>query len=293
MIEAQRPALPLTVIGGYLGVGKTTLINRVLARSTGQRLAVLVNDFGELNIDATLIAGAEGDTIALTNGCVCCAIGDDLGAALAQLQARRDRLDAVLLEASGVADPLRLGRMADTWPGFRLASVTVVADALRIRDLCRDQYVGAHVRAQIVTADQILVSKLDRSSPIEQRDVLEWLHAQTSASIVTDDRKVLAVDAHRRPPPPGLRATHPTFQTRTFRANGPVDRERLEHWAENLDRSIRAKGFAQLTATMEWYTVQLVAGSLQFDRLSATQQKPEVTQLVLIGPDAAFLEPPL
>ncbi|MEO8937593.1 MAG: GTP-binding protein, partial [Burkholderiaceae bacterium] len=72
----------MIVIGGFLGAGKTTLLNRLLRESQGQRLAVLVNDFGTLNIDAELVASNAGDTIALTNGCVCCSIGDDLTTAL-------------------------------------------------------------------------------------------------------------------------------------------------------------------------------------------------------------------
>ena len=76
-----RPPLPLTVIGGFLGAGKTTLLNRWLREAGGRRLAVLVNDFGAINLDAERIASSAGDVIALTNGCVCCQIGDDLGAA--------------------------------------------------------------------------------------------------------------------------------------------------------------------------------------------------------------------
>src|SRR5689334_11982857 len=82
-------SLPFTVIGGFLGAGKTTLVNALLAQPGGARLAVLVNDFGAVNIDASLIAAREGDTIALSNGCVCCAMGDDLGRGIAALLARR------------------------------------------------------------------------------------------------------------------------------------------------------------------------------------------------------------
>ena len=71
--------IPVTVIGGYLGAGKTTMINRLLAGSHGRRLAVLVNDFGAVDIDSKLIAAHDGDTIALANGCVCCSIADALG----------------------------------------------------------------------------------------------------------------------------------------------------------------------------------------------------------------------
>jgi len=97
--------LPLTVIGGFLGAGKTTLLNRWLRNAGGQRLAVLVNDFGALNIDAELIAANTGETIALSNGCVCCQIGDDLSGALIRVLESAERFDAVVIEASGVSDP--------------------------------------------------------------------------------------------------------------------------------------------------------------------------------------------
>lgn len=97
--------LPFTVIGGFLGAGKTTLLNHWLRHADGQRLAVLVNDFGALNIDAGLIKAHSGDTIALTNGCVCCQIGDDLSMALIGVLQQRERFDAVVVEASGVSDP--------------------------------------------------------------------------------------------------------------------------------------------------------------------------------------------
>ena len=87
MTLPARP-LPVTVIGGYLGSGKTTLINRLLAQKGDRRLAVLVNDFGSLNIDAALIDTVSEKTITLTNGCVCCIVGDDLGAALGELSSQ-------------------------------------------------------------------------------------------------------------------------------------------------------------------------------------------------------------
>ncbi|MDG1421802.1 MAG: GTP-binding protein, partial [Tateyamaria sp.] len=78
-------SFPLTVIGGYLGAGKTTLINRLLAENHGLRLLVLVNDFGAINIDASLIETAEDDMIALSNGCVCCTMGADLFLAIGDI----------------------------------------------------------------------------------------------------------------------------------------------------------------------------------------------------------------
>ncbi|MBU3751789.1 MAG: GTP-binding protein, partial [Mycobacterium sp.] len=101
----MRPPIPVTVIGGYLGSGKTTLLNQALRQSGGQRITVLVNDFGTINIDGDLIAADDGDTITLTNGCVCCMIGSDLMTALWSVRDREDPPDHVIIEASGIADP--------------------------------------------------------------------------------------------------------------------------------------------------------------------------------------------
>ena len=77
-------SIPLTVIGGYLGAGKTILLNNLLRKNNGLRIAVLVNDFGDINIDADLIESADGETIALTNGCTCCTLADGGGPSLDQ-----------------------------------------------------------------------------------------------------------------------------------------------------------------------------------------------------------------
>jgi G3E family GTPase len=97
-------AIPITIVSGFLGAGKTTLVNQLLA-SASERLAVMVNDFAALNIDAELIRTSEPDRIALTNGCVCCTLRDDLVAAALQLAALDPPPDRIVLETSGVADP--------------------------------------------------------------------------------------------------------------------------------------------------------------------------------------------
>ncbi|MCI4428172.1 MAG: GTP-binding protein, partial [Burkholderiales bacterium] len=121
--------IPFTVIGGFLGAGKTTLLNHWLSNAGGQRLAVLVNDFGALNIDAMLIEANHGDTVALSNGCVCCQIGDDLSLALMQVLDSGRRFDAVIVEASGVSDPWRIAQFGRADPRLQLDGVIVLVDA--------------------------------------------------------------------------------------------------------------------------------------------------------------------
>ena len=134
--------VPVTVVAGYLGAGKTTLINELLRHDHGRRLAVLVNDFGAVNIDAALIADHDGQTISLKNGCVCCSIADELGDALDRVLALEPAPDQIVIEASGVADPANVAAYGQGWPGCRLDAVVVLADAETVQAKSRDQFVG-------------------------------------------------------------------------------------------------------------------------------------------------------
>lgn len=152
--------IPFTLLGGYLGAGKTTLLNRLLATATDRRIVVLVNDVGSVNVDAALVAEHDGGTLTLTNGCVCCALGDDLVGTLEQVRTMTPAPDHVVMELSGVGEPARLASWANT-TGFRLDGIVVVADAEQIVELADRRYVGDTVRAQLGAADLVLLAKTD------------------------------------------------------------------------------------------------------------------------------------
>lgn len=125
--------IPFTVIGGFLGAGKTTLLNRLLCGAEGRRFAVLVNDFGALDIDSRLVVAHGGDTVALANGCLCCTIGDSLVTTVLGLLERPERFDHIVVEASGVADPGRIADLAVLEPRLSRDGVIVVVDAAEVR----------------------------------------------------------------------------------------------------------------------------------------------------------------
>ena len=151
---------PFTLLGGYLGAGKTTIVNSVLRRGGGRRIVVLVNDVASVNVDAGFIIDHDGVTLSLTNGCVCCAIADDFGETLERVRAMPEPPDRIVMELSGVAEPARVAPWANT-AGFRLDGVVVVADADQIVSLAARPYVGDTIREQLRAADVVLLTKTD------------------------------------------------------------------------------------------------------------------------------------
>ena len=149
--------VPMTLLGGYLGSGKTTLLNDLLRR-THRPIAVLVNDVGEINIDAALLQRRSADTIELTDGCVCCSISESLGTTLADMRRRATPPDHVVIELSGVADPTQVMPWAES-DGFRLDGVIVLVDATNFRERLADERTRPLLLRQLEPADLVIISK--------------------------------------------------------------------------------------------------------------------------------------
>ena len=168
--------LPVTIVGGYLGAGKTTLVNNMLRQAGGLRLAIMVNEFGALPIDTSLIEAADERIVSLTGGCVCCSYGEDMVSSLALLGALDPRPDHVLLEASGVAFPGAIAGTVGLLADFALDGTVVLADAETVRRRAADRYVGGTVRRQLAEADLILLNKCDLAEDADA--VGAWLAEQ-------------------------------------------------------------------------------------------------------------------
>jgi len=221
-IELQNQALPVLLITGYLGSGKTTLLNRILTNRRGIKFAVIVNDLGEVNIDADLIekGGVVGQTddslIALQNGCICCTLKMDLIAQLEEI-ARMRRFDYIAIEASGICEPAPIAQTINSYPQLARPSypgvtvptldcIVTVVDALRMKDefacgeaLQRDDIdeedIENLVIEQIEFCNIVLLNKASEVTPEELGRVKSIVRAlQPKAEILTCDYGEVELD---------------------------------------------------------------------------------------------------
>ena len=297
--------LPVTLITGFLGAGKTTLVNRILTERHGERIAVIVNEFGDVGIDGRLVQGVEDDVVELTNGCLCCTIRGDLGTTVKNLLARRKRrmirrlrLDRLLIETSGLASPGPVLQTFEILPELqeetRVDGTLTLAHAAEIARQLQEHPEAAE---QVGYADRVLLNHIDRCGPreLDQAEaavrslnqvcgILRAEHAQLAVGPLLDVRtKGIS------PTPPETDHHHTVGAgTLSFRTRTPLDIHKLKMWlqfvaARRSHEVWRLKGIARCRGIEHAVVAQGVHQWLEIGPGEAPP--PEESVIVLIGRD--------
>jgi G3E family GTPase len=188
--------IPVTVLTGYLGAGKTTLLNRILSEPHGKRYAVIVNEFGEIGIDNDLIVESDEEIYEMNNGCVCCTVRGDLIRVVEGLMRRPGRFDAIIVETTGLADPVPVAQTFfmddDVRAKTRLDAVVALVDARHLPARLKD---SREAEDQIAFADVVLLNKTDLVTPEELESIERTVRAiNPSARIHRTERAAVPLD---------------------------------------------------------------------------------------------------
>ncbi|MCF7550246.1 GTP-binding protein [Pseudonocardia sp. WMMC193] len=295
--------IPVVVVAGFLGSGKTTLLNHLLARSGGARIAVVVNDFGAVGIDAMLVSGSGG-TISLDNGCLCCAVGEDgVGPVLDRLvRDDRDGPDVIVIEASGIAEPGTLVQMvlAAGNPRLVFGGLVEVVDAVEFEALLRRH---PTVEKHVGLADLLVLNKVDRADPgkvwrvrrllRELNDAAPIVPATHSAVdprllfdiTVVPGRQLMLGEAIDHADDHAAHL-HATYDSVSFTSDEPLDPQRLRDLLDRRPAGVyRIKGVVAfgVPGHRQRYVLHTVGRYVRFRRTRWAAGEPRRTSLVLIG----------
>ena len=298
--------IPVTVLTGFLGSGKTTLVNRILSEQHGRRIAVIENEFGEVGVDHELVIGAEEEIFETSNGCICCTVRGDLIRIVGGLMKRRGRFDGIIIETTGLANPAPVAQTFFVDEGVRsrtkLDAIVTVADAKYLPQRLEDSHEAAD---QIAFADVIVLNKTDLVTPEELEAVEQKIRAINRFAVIhRTERAALpieqvldrgAFDLNR------VLEMAPDFLTDSehehneevtsvsFEVEKPIDPEKFNAWIgvllqEQGQDLLRTKGILSYANDDRRFAFQAVHMMADGDFIGPWKDgEPRVSRIVFIG----------
>jgi len=288
---------PVTILSGFLGSGKTTLLNHILKADHGLRIAVMINDFGDVNIDKDLIAGQTGDVVELSGGCLCCTIRGDLLEAARNLLTSDRKFDYVIVETSGLAEPFAVAHtflVPELEESFRLDAVVTVVDSANIEPCLRSNATPAE---QIRCADLLVMNKLDLVTPDDvdrirallakingDARVLPSINGDVPAELLLDidAHKLATVAAHHHQE----HVDHGEVLSVSFAADIELDYDRFDQFLQGLpDGVFRAKGTVAVHGISRRVIFHRVGGRNVLDQGAVWGEQSRSCRAVFLGQD--------
>jgi len=300
-MTTRETPLPLTVLSGFLGAGKTTLVNHLLRHANGQKILVLVNDFGNLPIDRDLIEAENGNLLTLANGCACCSMGGDLFEAFVTALEFHPPPDQLLIEASGVAEPARIANYARAEPDLRLNAIVTVVDGENFLSSDRDHRVEHVVEEQISSAHLLLLNKCDKINDTQKEEVhrqlqqlnpftsvIEMVNGQVPTDLVFDmdttsrSSRDVAVDLHDH---------GDIFESWSYQTDQAFQLTDLRNILENLPPTIlRFKGIFLAKPDLERWTIHKVGSLIDVARYTGAASPRQRSKFVAIATKDSGIE---
>ena len=287
--------IPITIISGFLGAGKTSLLSHLLTADHGKNIAVLINDFGQLNIDAEVIVAIEGETVSLTNGCICCTIRDDLLSEVLKLFTRAVIPEHIVIETSGVSDPTLVAhtfQMPAVTGMVEVDSIISVVDADQALSLAPEFIELA--KRQILVADLVVLNKIDLVSEKKMLNVKQHIKSISSKARIIESVMgqvdVTLVLGTNRFDPNKLEElvavkVKAEFHTWTYTSDKSFTFMALRKALEEIPCSVyRAKGFILLEGAPEEQGQFQLTGGRSWIRLGKRwESEARTTRIVFIG----------